>query len=657
MNENTRPTGSEATTVSAPSKSGFKRLSDCNTLQEAFGTREIRDRIAEALPKHMDPTSMLRTFIQAASKTPLIYQCDYRQAIGAFLSLSYLGLTPNTPLQLVHLIPFRAKRWNPNERKQVDVVDLNVIIGYPGYLELAHRSGLIRSVHCDVVLPGEHFRAEQGTHKVLEHRKEIDQDTTGLIPRCAYAFVDMAGEGSQFEVMGWAEIMQTRDRSQAYRTAANARDEAQAAGKKNPRIYLEAPWVRDVREMAKKTPFRKLAKWLPKCPELRAGVALEDAQDGGRLNYGAVIDGEVTPMDGIPTIEEDADPVDPATAFGVRKADTERHAEAEAANEAARSERLRVEAEAARARAAAARAPRSVATPAPTPTDPHAGYIQRPTPTPAPTPSRDQHSNSYESILIDAQGEITGVPHFTPASFARAFMALWNDAGPDADALRDNNEEALIEAIEADAVAAGILAEMDQPEVQIDVPGPNTETYVATYTAINPPVERGRISWASYVKLLKQDILNVPTAHLSTWVEAQRETLTKCPKAQRVLIVRAIVETFGMQRLDAPGWLADIIATKARDFQEHGPADDPGPTNGPEPEPEQRQSTADERWVDQRIAEMAGVVDRDSFSQLMGSTAVKTMMARLRRENRELFIRADNAFTAKHHELPLDEGE
>lgn len=608
MNDIATTTTLATPNLTTPSKASFKRLADCRTLQEAFETREFFTRISEAAPKFLDAQSMLRSFVQAASKAPLIYQCDYRQAIGAFLTISYLGLVPNTPLQLAHMIPFKSKKWNRESRKMEDTIDLNMVIGYPGYLELAHRSGVVQSVHCDVVLPGEHFRAEQGSHQVLEHRKELDQDTSNLPPRAAYAFVKMRGDADQFEVMSWHEVVKIRNRSQGFRTALAAKDEAEAAGKRAPKSWTEAPWVKDEREMGRKTPFRKLAKWLPKTPELRTAVAFEDAQDHGRLDYGTVIDGDASPLEGIPYVEEP--PVDPTSAHGIRS-----QPDPDDAHRAAEH------------KAAADRALQARATP-PAET--------RPAPAAAPARAASLDSG-FAAVLVDADGEPLDTLYDDATAFARAFMALWTNAGPRAEALIEHNADA-IEDAQDDPVAADILLGMQAGAEAVE------QKVSPIYAAVEPSMERGKPAWPAYVKALKADLDAVPIRDLPVWVAAQRNVLESCPMAQRMLAVRAIhAKADGMV---LPDWLSEMLRAKA------APASVPdGEVEPSEPASTASEPSADEKWVRWVIGELGRTQTRADYDTLCGHPAVKSTMARLRRADAALFNRADRAFQTRNDEL------
>jgi len=225
-----------------PAKTSFKPLKQCATLAEAFRTQEFFERIQASVPQHVQPNRMLRLFEQSVTKSPLLAEATVRSFVGACLTLSQVGLEPNTPLGHGYLIPFKTKVWNPATRKRdQDSVEINVIFGYPGLLDLSYRTKLVRAVHADVVWPGDEFSFEYGSdahvrHKPRGMRKPEDR------PVYAYMHATLA-DGQAFEVMPYQDVLAIRDKSQAYRSAVEARDNAASKGWSVPRGYTEAPWV------------------------------------------------------------------------------------------------------------------------------------------------------------------------------------------------------------------------------------------------------------------------------------------------------------------------------------------------------------------------------------------------------------------------------
>lgn len=606
-----------------PARSAFKKLSECKSLKEAFATEELRSLVAQALPRTIQMTAeaMIRTWIQAAGKNEgLMYKADVRQVLGMFQSLAFLGLVPNTHLGHAHMIPFKTKRWNPETRKRdIDAVDLNVIIGYPGYIELGHRSNAINPPHADVVYNAqlEHFTYSQGSKGHLDHGMRPPTFVPNADPEYAYCYVKMKDGGENFEVMPWFEVQRIRDRSQAYITALASKERADKQGW-TPTAYLEAAWVRDQAEMGKKTALRRLFKWLPKCPELRAATSLEDAQESKRLDFGPVIDGTISPLEGdIPEADDGPPPpADPGAAFTDRRPpadDTAAKAQAAAA-EAERKRTLAAEQAAARVRAEAARKPPETKPAAPA-------------------------APEFEAFLIDPAGDATGPAFANPAQFARAFMMLWREAdeaenGDAIEALLAFNADT-IEQIRAEyPEAAAVLAEIDQPAE----PERQTENPTA-YVTVTPPIERGKTSWPAYVKAIRAEVEKHGKDALPAWLNLQKTTLSEVPFAQRLLAIRAISDRIAAFGLIPPAWLGDLMRASK-------------PAGDPPADPR----VADEKWVDRTVAEIEAITTRAEFDTYFRSSAIRTVMMRLKETASDLFDRADAAFGAKHQALPPADG-
>lgn len=590
-----------------PSKHSFKPLKACTTLEEAFQTHEFMERIQASVPQHVQPGRMLRTFVSAVSKTPLLAQANLRTFLGACLTCSQVGLEPNTPLGHIWLIPFKTKYWNPQTRKRdKEVVEINVIFGYPGLLDLSYRTTKVKAVHADVVWPGDEFSFEYGTNAHLKHcpRGHKPDD------RPLYAYMHAGLDGGQaFEVMPYDDILSIRNKSQAYRFALAAKEEAEAEGKRVPRTWLEAPWVAHEIAMSRKTAFRAGSKWLPRSVELASAIAIDEAQDRRRrMDFGTAMDAPT--IDGTPDYlsavadeaqrpdegdEGEPSGVDPGTAYGDRRAVV-------ATGKAAVVDKATTQ------------------------------------PNPKSEPSGQPATLAFEAILIDANGTPDNTSHTDPFSFAQAILARYEKAtGPEADALLEHNADALDEARQ-DPRAAKLLAALDgSTESQTEIP------------VVEPPVERGKTSWVGYVRMFKAALNQVgpAPAALHAWLLAQRETLAKVPMGQRVLAIQAVSASFGTINDAPPAWLGEMMrpsATRA----------DPPTKRETDAASQNAAPNSDELWVDRTIAELGAITTEEAFQTLVKAGAVQHVMARLQRENRALFDRADAAFLAKHQALQAE---
>lgn len=286
------------TKVLAPTRAEFKSLRECKTLAEAFSCAEFLDRIKQSAPAHVKPQRMLRTFVQATSRTPKLLQCNMRSVLGAMLTCSEVGLEPNTLLQHAFLIPFERTKWNPETRKRELIsVDVQLIFGYPGLLDLAYRSGHVTSVHADVVWKADTFDFSYGTDAHLRHIPS-GRHEQGEVPLWAYAHASLTN-GQAFEAMPWADVLRIRNQTQGFQAALRAKEQGDKAAKPYiPASYTETPWVKHQEAMAKKTAFRSLSKWLPKSVELAGALALDEQQDHSTVDFGAVLDGGASIADG-----------------------------------------------------------------------------------------------------------------------------------------------------------------------------------------------------------------------------------------------------------------------------------------------------------------------------------------------------------------------
>jgi recombination protein RecT len=207
--------------------------------------------IARALPKHVTPDRMARIVLTAVRMTPGLSECTPASFIGCVMSLSQLGLEPNTPTGQAYLIP--------RQNRKLGVTECTAIIGYKGMMELARRTGQVSKIQAHVVRAGDLFEYERGTDEHLRHVASDDEDREQRPITHAWAMAKVDGE-MVFEVLSRAQIDARRKRSAASEYG---------------------PWVTDYEAMAKKSAIRALSPWLPMSAERERAIELEEAVERG----------------------------------------------------------------------------------------------------------------------------------------------------------------------------------------------------------------------------------------------------------------------------------------------------------------------------------------------------------------------------------------
>lgn len=178
---------------------------------------EFKLAVARALPKHLTADRFLRVSLTALTRTPKLAECDKHSFFNALLTLSQLGIEPDG--RRAYLIPF--------ENRKRGITECQLIVSYMGLIELAMRSGLVSSLHADVVCENDEFEYDRGrikTHKI-DFRRERGE------VYAVYSIAHMKDGSEQCAVMSRGEVEAIRGRSRS----ANS-----------------GPWMTDWNEMAKK---------------------------------------------------------------------------------------------------------------------------------------------------------------------------------------------------------------------------------------------------------------------------------------------------------------------------------------------------------------------------------------------------------------------
>lgn len=207
----------------------------------------MEPEIRTALPKHLDPDRMLRIGLTALSVNQSLAQCTPQSFLGAVVQASQLGLEVNTPLGQAYLVPYGKV--------------CQLILGYQGMIDLARRSGTIKSIYAFAVYEGDAFEWELGLDPFIKHKPSEDPQRVNKRLTHVYAVAKLNSGEPIFTVLSAAEIERYRSRS--------------AGGGKT------GPWKSDFEAMALKTAIRRLFRWLPKSADIARAVEFDEAPEYG----------------------------------------------------------------------------------------------------------------------------------------------------------------------------------------------------------------------------------------------------------------------------------------------------------------------------------------------------------------------------------------
>ena len=219
------------------------------TIEALLRTPAIKEQIALALPKHLDPDRLLRIALTEIRRNPKLAECTQTSLLGALFQCAQLGLEIGGSLGQAYLVPYGR--------------DVQFQLGYRGMIDLAMRSGRVESIEARAVFEGDEFHCTFGLHSDLTHTPDWGNPDRNDPKRLTFAYAVAHLRDSarpQFVVMSRAEIEGIRKRSKS---------------------GSSGPWVTDYEAMALAKVVKRLFKWLPISIELAQAVAADDAADAG----------------------------------------------------------------------------------------------------------------------------------------------------------------------------------------------------------------------------------------------------------------------------------------------------------------------------------------------------------------------------------------
>jgi recombination protein RecT len=259
---------------------------------------QMAPEFRNALPSHIKPEKFQRVVMTVVQQQPGLLNADRRSLLASCMKCAADGLVPDG--REAALVLFG------NQCQYMPM--------FTGVQKRIRNSNEIASIQSHVIYENDHFVIRRGLNETIEHTPLFPGDRGKPIGAYAIAkFKD--GSDPMFEVMDVAAIERVRSVSKS----------------KN-----NGPWVQWWDEMARKTVFRRLAKWLPMDAEVdellrqddRIGAPTDEvatidgeaslpvqqishdpflqASQGEQADEGRVIGGEIITADAAPSVDPDA---------------------------------------------------------------------------------------------------------------------------------------------------------------------------------------------------------------------------------------------------------------------------------------------------------------------------------------------------------------
>lgn len=236
-----------------------------------------------AMPRGAEAAQLVRDAFSMLRASSMLGQCNRLTVLGGLMNIAQLGLRPAV-LGQAWLVPFFNRKAGPKnaEGRPRGEHQAQLVIGYRGYVELAHRSPIVAGMVARTVYEHDEFDVQLGTDDRIIHRPLMDGDRGK--PVAFYAVGKFANGGYTFRWMTKREMDSHRDRFAA-----------------NPN---KGPWRDHYEAMSEKTMARQVAKYMPQSTDLAYGLAVDESVrtdiDPGRAPHEAA-----EFIDGVPVDDSD----------------------------------------------------------------------------------------------------------------------------------------------------------------------------------------------------------------------------------------------------------------------------------------------------------------------------------------------------------------
>lgn len=193
--------------------------------------------LVRQMPRHFRADRVVSAVLMATNQTPALLNCTQGSWAQALIVMGQTGLELGGVAGEAYLVPFNEKVAGTNRYEK----RVRFMPGYRGLARLARNSGDIERIEAHVVYEKDLWEFELGLNPQLRHVPNFDEEDRGG-ERLAYAIATFKDGSYQAEVMSRGEIEKVRNSGSSANSPA---------------------WTNWWSEMARKTVFKRLSKWLP----------------------------------------------------------------------------------------------------------------------------------------------------------------------------------------------------------------------------------------------------------------------------------------------------------------------------------------------------------------------------------------------------------
>jgi recombination protein RecT len=265
-------------------------------LENKLATQKQRAEAGEALDRTGDPTSVMgfltnpKTRVQVArllgnedmaerwlrigltevrriTGTPGrkngLADCSMESFAGALMQCAMLKLEPGPPLGLAWILPYENRvqingKWTSR-------MDAQFQLGYPGIVQLAHRSGQLATIAAHEVCEGDEFAFDYLTGE--KHHRPPYKGARGEAYGY-YCFAKYSNGGEHFLYMTREQVVAHATRfSKAFQYDLKRIEKGELG---------TSPWSKDFDPMARKTVLKQSRPFLPASADFVVGLTADD---------------------------------------------------------------------------------------------------------------------------------------------------------------------------------------------------------------------------------------------------------------------------------------------------------------------------------------------------------------------------------------------